>query len=451
MTNAIAAHLLALPAWVALLFVFALPALESSAFVGFVFPGEIALVLGGVVAYDGRVALAAVLTAGIAGAIVGDSVGYAIGRRYGRRLLDGTVGRFVNSRHLDRAETYLAERGGRAVFFGRFTAALRVMIPGLAGMSGLRYRTFLLYNISSGIVWVTLSVLLGYLGGSSWRHVEHVASRVGLVVLGLVVLGLVVAYGLRRVGSERFSRLVSAARVRFPRAAGWIFARLDPALTHGLGLTVAVVFAVAATWTFLGISQDVRAHEELALLDPHVLGWVLAHRSAGLDVFFEIVTWLGATAVTVPLLVVAGGFLAWRRRTWVPAIDLTVVYAVVVLLSAVTGRLVDRHRPQTADWLVPASGWTYPSGHAAQAFAAWGILALVAASRASARTRVRAAAASAVVAVLVATGQVYLGVNWATDVLGGAALAVAVLALRSVVHQWPPAPGSGISAPSRSA
>ena len=202
MIAAVAAHILALPPWLALLVVFALPALESSAFVGFVFPGEVALVLGGVMAYQGRVPLVAVLAAAIAGCVAGDSVGYAVGRRYGRRLLDGTVGRFVRRRHLDRAETYLAERGGPAVFFGRFTATLRVLVPGLAGMSGMRYRTFLTYNVASALGWGTLSVMLGYLGGSSWRHVEHVASRVGLGALAAVVVlvggGLLLRRGVRR-------------------------------------------------------------------------------------------------------------------------------------------------------------------------------------------------------------------------------------------------------------
>lgn len=58
-------------------------------------------------------------------------------------MVHGTIGRVVRREHLDRAERYLAEKGGRAVFLGRFAAALRVLIPGLAGMSGLRYRTFI--------------------------------------------------------------------------------------------------------------------------------------------------------------------------------------------------------------------------------------------------------------------------------------------------------------------
>ena len=444
MMSTIASHMLALPPWVALLVVFALPALESSAFIGFIFPGEIALILGGVMAYEGNVSLGAVIAAGIAGAIVGDSVGYAVGRRYGRRLLDGTVGRFVKSSHLDRAETYLAERGGRAVFFGRFTAALRVMIPGLAGMSGLRYRTFLTFNVASGVAWGTMSVLLGYLGGSSWRHVEHVASRIGLAALAAVVVALLGGFLLRRTGAERFTRLatrltssaaVQETRERFPRTTRWIGARLDPTNPTGLALTAALTVAVAATWTFLGITQDVLAREELALLDPRIHAWVLAHRVPSLDVFFETVTWLGATAVTVPLLAIGGGLLARRRRTWAPVLDIIAVYGTAVLLHAVVGQFVHRHRPPATDWLASAGGWAYPSGHTTQAVAAWGILAVIVSAGTSPRTRVVAGSTAVGVAVLVAVSRVYLGMHWATDVLGAAAMSVAVLATWSVARR----------------
>lgn len=193
MTDRIATIVLSLPGWAALVAVFALPALESSAFVGFLFPGEIALLLGGLLAQQGRVALPAVLAAGLIGAVVGDSVGYAVGRRYGRRLLDGVLGRFVRRDHLDRAEGLLARRGGRAVFLGRFTAALRLMVPGAAGMAHMPYRTFLFCNVAGAAGWVTLSVLLGYLGGSSWQHIAHTASRIGLVAL--VVFALVIVGG----------------------------------------------------------------------------------------------------------------------------------------------------------------------------------------------------------------------------------------------------------------
>lgn len=198
MITNLVAHILGMPPWLALALVFALPALESSAFVGFIFPGETALVLGGVLAYEGTTSLAAVLIAGIGGAVIGDSVGYAVGRRYGRRLLNGTLGRWVDHKHFDRGESYLEARGAKAVFFGRFTAALRVLIPGLAGMSRMPYRTFAVYNVAGAVGWGTMSVLLGYLGGSSWRQAASLGTWIGVALLAVVALVVVGATLVRR-------------------------------------------------------------------------------------------------------------------------------------------------------------------------------------------------------------------------------------------------------------
>src|SRR5215211_5463451 len=109
--------ILSLHGWAALSLVFLVPALEASAFVGILFPGEIAVILGGVLAFQGRIGLAAAIGAAVSGAVVGDSVGYAVGRRWGRPMLEASVGRLrlVSSQHLDRAERFLVQHGGKAV------------------------------------------------------------------------------------------------------------------------------------------------------------------------------------------------------------------------------------------------------------------------------------------------------------------------------------------------
>jgi membrane protein DedA with SNARE-associated domain len=185
-------QLLATPAWLVLLVVFALPALESSAFLGFLFPGETAVLLGGVAAGQGHLPLAAVAAAGIAGAVLGDAIGFQVGRRWGRRLLDSTLGRFVDARHLDRGERALRRGGVWAVFLGRFTAALRVLIPGLAGMAGMRPRRFLAANVAGGAAWGVLVATAGYLAGNSWHTVAHYLSGAGLALTAAAVGALVV-------------------------------------------------------------------------------------------------------------------------------------------------------------------------------------------------------------------------------------------------------------------
>ena len=191
-------HLFALPTWLGLAFVFLFPAAEAAVFLGFVIPGEIAVVLGGVLAYEGRVPLAAVLAAAISGAVVGDSIGFVVGRRYGRRVLDSTLGRFIDERHIERGETYLRAHGGKAVFLGRWTAALRALIPGLAGMSGMHYRQFLLWNLLGGALWATTFVLIGDIAGNGWRQISEAVNTAGLVVVGVLMTLTVVVVLVRR-------------------------------------------------------------------------------------------------------------------------------------------------------------------------------------------------------------------------------------------------------------
>ncbi len=186
----LADKILLLPPALALLLVFALPALEASAFVGFVIPGEIGVLLGGVLANQHKLPLWGVLVAGIAGAIIGDSIGYQVGKRYGEVLLGKIPGRILKAEHVERAEDSIRRNGGKAVFLGRFTAALRVLIPGLSGMSRVPYPKFLVWNVAGGAIWATAFVLLGYAAGSQYQRVAHNASLFGVALLVLIALGV---------------------------------------------------------------------------------------------------------------------------------------------------------------------------------------------------------------------------------------------------------------------
>lgn len=194
--SGVAESILRLPPAVALLLVFALPALEASAFVGFLVPGEIGVLLGGVLANQHKVGLAAVLVLGIAGAVIGDSIGYEVGRRYGERLLSKIPDRLLDDEKLQRAKDSVRRLGGKAVFLGRFTTAARVLVPGLAGMSHIPYGRFLAFNVAGGALWATLFVLLGYAVGSQYKTVEHNATYVGLALL--VVVAAVLLWRRRR-------------------------------------------------------------------------------------------------------------------------------------------------------------------------------------------------------------------------------------------------------------
>ena len=139
----------------------------------------------------------------VVAAIVGDSVGYAIGRRYGEHLLRLPI---IRKREvaLQRALEGLRQRGPVYVFIGRFTAFLRAVMPGLAGMSKMHYRRFLVANALGGLIWGVGYSLLGYFAGSALSKIETWASWAGLGLLALVLGALVVLHR-RRQRLERAS------------------------------------------------------------------------------------------------------------------------------------------------------------------------------------------------------------------------------------------------------
>lgn len=183
------------PVWALYLAVFLLPFLEASILLGFVFPGETALVFGGAVGTQNGASLTVLLLLAISGAVTGDAVGYAVGRRYGQKLQETKLGRIVGEERWVTTESFLLKRGGTAVFFGRWTALLRAMVPGAAGMAGLPYRTFLFYNALGGTLWAVACVLGGYLAGEA---IARYVTSFGYVVLGLAVVAVVVAVVHRR-------------------------------------------------------------------------------------------------------------------------------------------------------------------------------------------------------------------------------------------------------------
>jgi membrane-associated protein len=195
--------LTSVPSWAVYLVVFGLPFLEASVFLGFVFPGETALVLGGVLADRGRVSLTGIILLAIAGAITGDAIGYAVGRRFGPGLQASRLGQVVGDQRWQASEAFLNRRGGPAVFLGRFTALLRALVPSAAGMARLPYRTFALWNAVGGIIWAVGFVVAGYAAGASYRRVESYLGSGALVITGaVVVVALVVHFVRKRAASS---------------------------------------------------------------------------------------------------------------------------------------------------------------------------------------------------------------------------------------------------------
>jgi membrane-associated protein len=173
---------------------------EAAVMLGFVIPGETAALIGGVLVALHSADLWVMIVVIVGCAIAGDSTGYEIGRLLGPWLLERRVVR--DNEGVAKSRGLIVRYGGAAVFVGRWTAVARALIPGIIGMSGMRYRTFLLFNAAGGITWGSTFVLLGYVVGKQFETVLSDAAIASYVIIGLVV-GAIVAYVLLRLRRRR--------------------------------------------------------------------------------------------------------------------------------------------------------------------------------------------------------------------------------------------------------
>jgi membrane protein DedA with SNARE-associated domain len=167
----------------ALLTMFVLLTLESF---GLPVPGETALIACSVLASQGALSIASVIAVGVLAAIVGDNLGYWAARKGGRPLLERhRLTRQYAEKYLPRGERFFAKHGGKAVFFGRFVAVLRVTAAWVAGISHMHWWRFLAWNAAGGVVWATLVSLISYYLGDA---AASALGRYGLYAAGGVVL-----------------------------------------------------------------------------------------------------------------------------------------------------------------------------------------------------------------------------------------------------------------------
>ncbi|GIF72796.1 DedA family protein [Asanoa siamensis] len=175
---------------------------EDALFFGFILPGETAAILGGVAASLGHVSVVWMSVIVVAAAIIGDTVGYEIGSRWGHRLLGVRILR-KREKQVEAARSFLARRGGPAVFLGRFIAFLRAFVPFGAGVAHMHYRRFLAWNAIGGVVWGVGSVLLGFLAGHSYQMIEDAVGKWAAIGIGAAVVAAVLAWVVYRRVRER--------------------------------------------------------------------------------------------------------------------------------------------------------------------------------------------------------------------------------------------------------
>jgi len=171
----------------------ALVFLQAALIVGIFIPGGKAAFLTGLTAGLGHLPLWLSYSSIAAAIITGSALGYLIGRSQGPRILRHRLLAKRQAR-LESAQALLHRRLLVAMIAGRYVAALRAILPSLAGASRVSLRRFQLGNLLGGLAWAAVSVGSGFIGGTSllelsksgpvtWGGVALVATALLIVVL----------------------------------------------------------------------------------------------------------------------------------------------------------------------------------------------------------------------------------------------------------------------------
>jgi len=179
---------------------------ESGLFFGFFLPGDSLLFLSGFLkssgahdfvaagqpgaalapVVDGFPPLLVMLPVFFVAAALGDQVGYLFGKKVGPALFTRNDSRLFRQSHVTKAHDFLEHHGPKTVLIARFIPIVRTFAPIVAGVGGMRYRTFLTYNLLGAFFWAVGVTTLGHFLG----NIGFVRDNIEIAILGVVALSL---------------------------------------------------------------------------------------------------------------------------------------------------------------------------------------------------------------------------------------------------------------------
>ncbi|WP_263732276.1 DedA family protein [Cellulomonas sp. SG140] len=145
----------------------------------------------------------------LAAAVAGDQTGYWLGHRFGRRFFRDDA-RVLTTARLAEAERFFDRYGPVSLVLARFVPIVRTYVPLVAGTARLRYRRFVVWNVTGALLWVVGLTLVALLLGG----IPFVAKNIDLLAIVVVVVSVLplVVTGLRRRGQNQDRELVDADR-----------------------------------------------------------------------------------------------------------------------------------------------------------------------------------------------------------------------------------------------
>jgi membrane-associated protein len=163
---------------------------ETGLLVGFFLPGDSLLVTAGLFAARGYLDIYWLVPALTLAAISGNALGYWIGRISGPRIFNRENSLFFNKKHAMRASRFYAAYGRKTIVLAQFMPILRTFSPVIAGVAGMRFREFFIYNVLGAFAWIWSMLGTGYFLGT---YVPNIEKNIEIVIVVVVLVSILPA------------------------------------------------------------------------------------------------------------------------------------------------------------------------------------------------------------------------------------------------------------------
>ncbi len=162
---------------------------ETGVLAGFFLPGDSLLLTAGLLASQGIIDIYGILFFLTTAAIVGDSFGYWFGKKTGPRIFKKEKSLLFAKEHLVKANEFYNKYGGKTIILARFIPFARTFVPVIGGAAKMPYKSFFIYNVVGGIVWVFSLSLLGYYFGD----IPIIKNNFEYVIIAVIVISSIPA------------------------------------------------------------------------------------------------------------------------------------------------------------------------------------------------------------------------------------------------------------------
>jgi membrane protein DedA with SNARE-associated domain len=125
------------------------------------------------------------------GSFAGESLGFYIGRIFGPRIRSSKLGLRIPEKVWHRADTFVESRGGIAIAMSRFLPVLHSVVPLTAGMTKMKYKTFIAWTAGACAVWTSMYLGIGWFAHGATDALKQFKFG-GAIFAGIIIVFLII-------------------------------------------------------------------------------------------------------------------------------------------------------------------------------------------------------------------------------------------------------------------